>query len=111
MSKSKVTGGPKTKTLPDEQRDYIFSGPDPVTWIHIAGTVHQFELPKETQTITVGSARSCTIHVPSAYMSRLHCTLERVYDGIRIHDHSKNGTGKDERKVSVPTDLRAGQTF
>ncbi|MBA3580540.1 MAG: FHA domain-containing protein, partial [Gemmatimonadaceae bacterium] len=99
------------KTLPEEQRDYFFSGPDPVTWIHIPGTVHQFELPKDAQTITVGSARDCTIRVPSEYMSKHHCTLERMFDGIRVLDHSKNGTGKDARKVAVPTDLRAGQTF
>lgn len=111
MSKPKVAAGPKTKTLPDEQSDYFFSGPDPVTWIHIAGTVHQFELPKDAQRITVGSARDCDVVVPSAYISKRHCTLERVFDGVRIHDHSKNGTAADARKLSEPKDVRAGQTF
>lgn len=111
MSKSKAGAGPKTKTLPDEQGDSFFSGPDPVTWVHIAGTVHRFELPNDARTIKVGSAGDCAIQVRSAYISKHHCTLERVYDGIRVHDHSKNGTAVAGRKVTEPAEVRAGQTF
>jgi len=35
----------KTKTQPESQREGFFEGPDPVTWLHIRGTVHHFELP------------------------------------------------------------------
>lgn len=111
MSKSNPGGPPKTKTLPDEQHDGFFEGPDPVTWIHIAGTVHQFELPKRRKRITLGSSADCDIVVPSEYISRHHCTLERHYDGIRVIDHSKNGTYVDARRLGESRDIRAGEVF
>ena len=111
MSKSGAPRPLKTKTLPEDQHDGFFEGPDPVTWIHIAGTVHQFELPKGRKRITVGSAPDCDIVVPSEYISRHHCTLERHYDGIRVIDHSKNGTYIDGRRVGESRDRRAGEVF
>ncbi|MBX3157291.1 MAG: FHA domain-containing protein [Deltaproteobacteria bacterium] len=100
----------KTKTQPDSER-YFFEGPDPVTWIHIRGTVHHFELPRQLVTITLGSAESCDIVVPSQYVSRHHLTIERRHGGIRIHDHSKNGTYIDARRIGDDRDIRAGQGF
>lgn len=100
----------KTKTVPENRRDGFFEGPDPVTWIHIAGTVHQFELPKHLTNITLGSAPDCDIVIPSEYISRHHCTIERRFDGIRVHDHSKNGTYVDARRIGE-RDVRAGEVF
>jgi len=111
MSKSSASGPLKTKTLPEDQSDGFFEGPDPVTWIHIAGTVHQFELPKGRKRITVGSSPDCDIVVPSEYISRHHCTLERHFDSIRVVDHSKNGTYVDARRVGESMDIRAGEVF
>lgn len=107
----KVADGPKTKTVPDEQRDYYYEGPEPVTWIHIAGTVHQFEFSRRMRRVTVGRDAACDIVVPSEYMSRHHCTLERTPGGIRVYDASKNGTGHEGRRIEESEDIRAGQTF
>lgn len=100
----------KTRTVPEDRRDGFFEGPDPVTWLRIPGTVHQFELPKHLALITLGSAPDCDIVVPSEYVSRRHCTIERRFDGIRVHDHSKNGTYVDGRRIGE-RDLRAGDVF
>jgi len=101
----------KTKTQPESQREGFFEGPDPVTWLHVRGTMHHFELPRQLKTITLGSSDSCDIIVPSQYVSRHHLTIERRFDGIRIHDHSKNGTYIDSRRICEDRDVRAGQTF
>lgn len=113
-SRASKEGSPpmKTKTLPEERSDGLFQGPDPVTWIHIAGTAHHFELPPNLRRITIGSSSDCDIVVPSEYMSRQHCTIERRFDCIRIHDHSKNGTFVADRRVlEEPKDVRPGEMF
>jgi pSer/pThr/pTyr-binding forkhead associated (FHA) protein len=110
-SKEKPVSSMKTKTVPEDRRDGFFEGPDPVTWIHIPGTVHQFELPKQLKNITLGSAPDCDIVVPSAYLSRHHCTIERGFGGIRIHDHSKNGTYVEGRRIDREKDVRPGEIF
>jgi FHA domain len=101
----------KTKTLPEDSRDGNFEGPDPVTWIRIFGTAHEFELPRNAKTITIGSAAECDVVINSPYISRVHCTLERGYDAIRVEDRSKNGTWVAERLVKEPKDVRPGETF
>jgi hypothetical protein len=108
-AKEPPTMSMKTKTVPEDQRDGFFEGPDPITWIHIPGTVHQFELPKK-QEITVGRSPECDIVVPSPFISNHHCTLERRFEGLRIHDHSKNGVWIDGRRIEE-RDVRAGEMF
>lgn len=114
MAKSKDSAQQplKTKTLPEGRKDGLFEGTDPVTWVHIAGTAHHFALPVHLQRVTVGSSNECDIVVPSEYMSRQHCTLERRFDCVRIHDHSKNGTYVADRRVlGEPKDVRPGEMF
>jgi len=86
----------KTKTVPEDKRYGLFEGPDPVTWIHIFGTAHRFELPRNVKVITVGSSPECDVVIRSPYISRLHSALERRYDCLRVEDRSKNGTWVDE---------------
>ncbi|MCW5803934.1 MAG: FHA domain-containing protein [Deltaproteobacteria bacterium] len=100
----------KTKTQPDGERNGVFEGPDPVTRLHIRGTVHHFELPKQKK-ITLGSGPDCDVIVPSPYVSRHHLTIERRREGLRIEDHSKNGTYIESRKIGEDRDIRAGQGF
>jgi hypothetical protein len=101
----------KTKTLPEHTSDSWFEGPDPVTWIQIFGTAHRYELPRSVKVITVGAAEECDVVIKSPYVSRLHCTLERRYDCLRVEDRSKNGTFVDDRRMKEPKDVRPGETF
>lgn len=101
----------KTKTQPEAERDGLFEGPDPVTWIRIFGTAHAYELPRDRKVITVGSSPECDIVIQAPYISRLHCKLERLYDCLRVEDCSKNGTWVDDRRVKEPKDVRPGGTF
>lgn len=101
----------KTKTQPDSERDGFYEGPDPITWLHIVGTEVNFELPRK-KTSTLGSSSKNDIVIKAQYISRRHCTLTRLYDGVRVDDHSKNGTWVDHRPTKEATkDVRPGQTF
>lgn len=108
---SKTSPSAKTKTLPESERDGFYDGPDPITWLHIVGTALFFALPRK-RTITVGSSSASDVVVKAPYVSRRHCTLTRLYDGIRIEDHSKNGTWIDHRAASErPREVHPGGTF
>lgn len=100
----------KTKTLPDENRDAYFEGPDPITSIQIFGTKHRFQLPRKKR-ITMGAAPDCDIVLHGIYISGLHCVLERGYDTLRVHDRSKNGTWTDGHPLAEPKHVHPGQTF
>lgn len=101
----------KTKTQPDGEREGLFEGPDPVTWLHIFGTGHHFQLPRDRKVFTIGSSSECDIAIALPHVSRLHCRIERHYDCLRVEDHSKNGTWFDERLIKEPKDVRPGNTF
>ncbi len=101
----------QTKTLPEATSDAWFEGPDPVTWIHIFGTAHQYELPRNVKVVTVGASTECDVVINSPYVSRLHCTLERRYDCLRVEDRSKNGTFVDDRRMTEAKEVRPGETF
>ena len=46
------------------------------------------------------------------YISRRHCTVTRQYDGIRVHDESKNGTFVEHRRaLEEEREVRPGGTF
>lgn len=101
----------KTKTQPESERDGFFEGPDPITWLHIVGTATFLELPRK-KTSTLGSSSKNDIVIKAPYISRRHCTLTRLHDGLRVDDHSKNGTWVDHRLAKdVTRDVRTGGTF
>lgn len=100
-----------TKTQPDGEREGLFEGPDPVTWLHIFGTGHHFQLSRDRKVFTIGSAPDCDISIPLPYVSRLHARIERHYDCLRVEDLSKNGTWFEDRLVKEPKDVRPGSTF
>jgi pSer/pThr/pTyr-binding forkhead associated (FHA) protein len=102
----------KTKTQPEAERDVFFEGPDPITWLHIAGTASFYEVPRK-KTCSLGSSSKNDIVIKAPYISRRHCTLTRLYDGVRVEDNSsKNGTFADHRSAEKePRDVPAGKTF
>jgi hypothetical protein len=101
----------KTKTQPEGERDVFFEGPDPITWLHIIGTAHFLAVPRK-KTCTLGSSSKNDIVIKSPYISRRHCTLTRLYDGMRVEDQSKNGTFVDHRRALEETrDVRPGARF
>jgi len=101
----------KTKTQPDAERDGFYEGPDPITWLHIVGTAVFLELPRK-KAVTLGSSSKNDIVIKAPYISRRHCTLTRLYDGVRVDDHSKNGTWVNHRSArEAPKEVSPGQTF
>jgi energy-coupling factor transporter ATP-binding protein EcfA2 len=102
---------PKTKTQPDSERDGFYEGPDPITWLHVVGTGLSFKVPRK-KTCTLGASPKNDIVVQTPYMSGHHCTLTRLYDGLSVEDHSKNGTWVDHRAAKdSPREVRPGGTF
>lgn len=101
----------KTKTQPDAERDGFYEGPDPITRLHIVGTAAFVDLPHK-KTSTLGSSAKNDVVIQAPYISRRHCTLTRLYDGLRVDDHSKNGTWVDHRLAKdTSREVRAGGTF
>lgn len=114
MNRSSVSArntSPKTKTQPEGERDGFFEGPDPITWLHIVGTNLFLELPRK-KTSTLGSSTKNDVVMKAPFISRRHCTLTRLFDGLRVEDHSKNGTWVEHRLAKEATrDVRPGGTF
>lgn len=114
MNRSSVSTkntSPKTRTQPEGERDGFFEGPDPITWLHIVGTTLFLELPRK-KTSELGSSSKNDIVIKAPFISRRHCTLTRLFDGLRVEDHSKNGTWVEHRLAREATrDVRPGGTF
>lgn len=103
---------PKTKTQPESERDGFWSGPNPVTWLHIVNTSISVELPRDKQTMELGASPKSDVVIQAPYISQHHCTLTRLYDGLSIKDHSKNGLWVDHREAKhTPRQISAGETF
>lgn len=102
---------PKTKTLPESLRGAFHHGPDEITALRLFGTAHEFPLPREQKTFTLGAEPHRDVALPEGYLSRLHCTLDRRHGVLRVTDNdSSNGTffgGRQERAF----ELRPGGTF
>lgn len=60
-------------------------------------------------TLQIGRAKSCAIRPDDTYISQVHAQISRRGDGWVVEDMgSTNGTYLNQRKVTVPTPIAAG---
>ena len=87
----------KTETAPDSGALGVLGVGDPVIGIRLLGTNTEYLLPDNAR-ITIGADPECDIVLDGAFVSSLHCLLERRDRGILLIDQSKNGTMRDGRR-------------
>lgn len=101
----------KTATLPESARGPWLEGPDLVIALREYNSDVEHLLAREQKAFMLGSAPDHDIAIPGAFLSSLHCVLERRGHRLRVRDQdSRNGTFFAGRRE--PTfDLGAGETF
>jgi pSer/pThr/pTyr-binding forkhead associated (FHA) protein len=58
---------------------------------------------------TVGRSLGCTVRIPSARVSRLHCRLQQEGNVLTVEDlESVNGTFVNGKQIHAPTVVRSG---
>jgi hypothetical protein len=89
----------RTETLPDDQRDGVFTDVDLITAMRVRSGNDEHPLLAGLMTFILGSAAGCAVHIHQVNISRSHCLLERLQNRIRVTDlESKNGIAFQGRK-------------
>jgi len=76
---------------------------DRVIAIRIYGSGREIELPSGDERVLIGASSTCDIALDDAYISAVHCELERrPHDRLLVRDRrSKNGTFLNGNRVEI----------